>query len=293
VIAAGTGGVASFYDLPSNDTFSLRSDTVLFEGGGFRIETQNFQTANVYSVSGGNDTAVVYGENDSHIIIADTIVDRIDTASHYRIWNVQTITAVNVDETNNAVTFLNTVPRNEYNVALGCISASNVQQTISWQAVGFDTMAVHDLADVSCNFTVYLEEGSRMEWQNDLFVMTDGTRQVAMPPASTFTYRPLSPAEAGQRMLQTPLAAVDSLFSQVTELFESDDRMISDGFTADDTAELPLSKNIDDQLLRFMVWENQRKNKTTIDGLFGDDHFDDEINLLRLFAKRVATLQSQ
>ncbi|MCL2118585.1 MAG: hypothetical protein FWH27_09190, partial [Planctomycetaceae bacterium] len=281
VTALGTGGVASFFDLPSNDTFTLRSEYVLFEGGGYHIETRNFQKADVYAVSGGSDTTVIYGENDSRILIGDYMTDRTDAATGYRVWNTTTVLAVNADETNNTVTFLNMAPRAEYYVALGGVSMFNAQRTVSGQAVGFHSVAITSFAKGTCSITVSLDADSRIELQNGQTVMTDGTRQVAMPISATIIIRPvLTPTQS--------VSAVDLLFSQPVEHVETNGVLSSNTATLETPVATPVEENADERLLRLLAWEHLRKDSETT-----ENTLDEETDLLRFFARQVAVMQLQ
>ena len=278
VIATGTGGIASFFDLPSDDTFTVRSNHVLFEGGGYHIETRNFQKTDIFSVSGGNDTAMVYGEENSWIIVADSLTQRIDVTTNYRVWNAKNVVAVNADDTNNAVTFLNVKPGDEYYVAQNYVSAANAQQSISRQAIGFSNVTIGQFAGGSSFLTVYLGTDSHIEMPDTQMVLTDGTRKVTMPGNATYTFRPAGSFATMLPVSPLPvpsLAAVDSLYSQSETLVESDDALISDEMA-------------NDRFLRFPAWEYLQND---CDRDAGDASFDDETDLLRLFAKRIALMQ--
>jgi hypothetical protein len=278
VIATGTGGDALFFDLPSNDTLTLRSDIVLFEGGGYRIETQNFQKANVYVVSGGNDTTMVFGENDSRIIVADSVVDRIDATTSCRVWNAKTVIAVNADETNNSVSFLNMSPGGEYHVSLDGVSAFNAQRSVSYQAIGFNHVAIGNLASGTCYLTVLLGEGSRIEAQNGQTVLTDGTRKVAMPVLNaTYSFRPMT--DLAPTPIALPAAAIDSLHAQPGEPVLSDNNF-------ETSVAISIESNADDQLMRLLAWELMQNDDDTT-----DITIDDETDLLRFFARRIALMQ--
>jgi len=297
VIALGADGVASFFDLPSNDTLTLRSNHVLFEGGDYHIETRNFQTADFYSVSGGSDTAMIYGENDCRILVADYLVQRLDALTSYRVWNTKTIVAVNADDTNNAVTFLNMTPREKYYVAPGCVSASNAQQTVSWQAFGFNDMAISQFAGGSCSVTVSLEEGSSIVPGDGSLVLMNGLRKVTMPLHATYTYRQDSaPTSALSLLSSSPsssstAAVVDALHSQAGTLAGSEDLWIS----SDDLPEtFPASRfeeNGEDRLLHAMARDHYLKDRDA--DATSDPLTDDETDLLRFFARRVALLQTR
>jgi len=284
VIALGAGGVATFFDLPSNDTFTLQSNLVLFEGGGYRIETRNFQTADVYSVFGGNNAAMIYGENDSRILVAEYLVQRLDAATSYRVWNTNTIVAVNADETNNTVTFLNMTPREEYYVAPGYVSASNAQHTVSWQAIGFNNVAIRQFARGSCSITVSLGTGSSIIPQDGQLVLTGGMRKVTMPLNATYTYRLDSAPETSlPPVSSSPVAAVDSLHSQTVTLAEPEDILISNDLIGTSLAS-HFDESGDNQLLYALAWEHLHKDNDTA-------ATDDETDLLRLFARRAALQQ--
>jgi len=293
VVALGAGGVATFFDLPSNDTFTLRSNLVLFEGGGYRIETRNFQTADVYSISGGNNAAMFYGENDSRIHVADYLVQRLDTVTSYRVWNTNTIIAINADETNNTVTFLNMTPREEYCVAPGCVSASNAQQTVSWQAVGFNNVTISQFARGSCSITVSLNPDSSLIPQDGQLVLLDGLRTVSMPLHATYSYR-MDSGTASTPLLSTtaasPVAAVDSLHSQAGTLVDSDDILISNELLETIMTSL-IEENGNDRFLYAVAWEQLRKDKDA--NTETGNRPDDETDLLRFFARRIAWLQTR
>jgi hypothetical protein len=289
VFALGAGGVASFYDLPSNDTFTLQSNHVLFEGGGYHIETLNFQKADVYSISGGNDATMIYGENNSRTIVANNLVQRLDATTSYRVWNTKTVIATNLDETNNVLTFMNMTPGEEYYVALGCISVVNAQQTVSWQAFGFNTVAINQFASGTSTITVYLEEGSSITSLDGQTVFTDGIRKVVLPVNATYTIRPDSspPSTFLPPVSMSSVAAVDSLLSLPEELFDPDNNLASGAVLGTSVATHPNESGYDG-LLRALAWEHLRKDNTA-----NDITLDDEINLLRGFARRIALMQKQ
>ncbi len=290
VIASGTGGVAWYYDLPSNDTFTLRSNLVIFEGGGYRIEARNFQKANVFSVSGGNDAAKIYGENDSRITFAGGIVDRNDAATSYRVWNTKTITAINADETNNSVTFLNITPGDEYYVTIGCISAVNAQRTVSCQAIGFRNAAITSLAGGTSSITVSLGTGTRIEMQDDRPFLTDGTIKILMPKNSSYAFHQFQQVVNLESQPFSPLVAnaADSVHSQPAAA-QFDD-LTEDGLPEADAfaaAIAPLAGgNISELLLQSLAWEQWRKDHSR-----AGDEVDPETDLARLFAERIALLQ--
>ena len=279
VIATGTGGVASFYDLPSDDTFTLGTDFVMFEGGGYRIETHAFQKADVYSVSGGNDKSMIYGENNSAILVADYLAERFDATTSYRVWNAKTVVAVNADETNNSVTFLNMSPSAEYYVALGCVSAFNAQRTVSYQAIGFNYVSICNLAGGTCSIAVSMEADCRIEMLDGRNVLTDGKRIVAMPFNANYILRPVF--ETASVLLVSPMSAVDLPHSQPEEQTEWDSNV--------ETAVTPsFAASIDDRLLLSLAWEHLRKDNDAT-----GNTFDDETDLLRFFARQVALMQLQ
>jgi len=282
VVALGTGGTASFFDLPSNDTYTLRSNLVLFEGGGYRIEAGNFQTADVYSVSGGNNSAMIYGENDSRILVADYLVQRLDTVTSYRVWNTNTIVAVNADETNNVVIFLNMTPREEYFVAPGCVSASNAQRSVSWQAIGFNNTTISQFARGSCSITVSLGTGASIVAQDGQLVLTDGMRKVAMPFNAAYAYHQETVPDSIS--LSLPDDIVDLLYSQAETLAGPESILISDDLIGTSLS-AHFEESGDDLLLYAMAWEDfSRDNDARATT-------DDETDLLRFFARRIALLQ--
>ena len=287
VVALGTGGVASFFDLPSNDTYTLRSNLVLFEGGGYRIETRDFQTADIYSVSGGNNTAMFYGENNSHILVADYLVQRLDAVTSYHVWNTNTIVAINADDTKNAVTFLNMTPREEYYVTPGFVLASNAQRTVSWQAIGFNNVAISQFARGSCSITVSLGTGYYLLPQDGQLVLTDGFRKVAMPFNATYTYRQDFGTDSSS--VSSPIAVVDSFHSQSETLTEPNNIVVSNNDLLDSCLASPLEADGHDLLLYAMAWEHLRKD--TDAHAITDSPRDDETDLLRFFAERIVLMQ--
>jgi hypothetical protein len=297
VVALGAGGVASFFDLPSHDTFTLRSNLVLFEGGGYRIEARDFQTADVYPIYGGNNTAKVYGENNSRIFLADYLVQRLDVTTSYRIWNTNTVIAFNADETNNTITFLNMTPREEYHIASGYVSVSNAQRNTIRQAIGFNNVAISQFAGGSCSIIIYMRANFYILPQDGNLVLTDGTQKVLMPFNAIYTYHqdeivspdrsvPVSTPFASS----SPAAAVDSLYSQSETLVEPENILIANDISESSLVSL-LEESGNDWLLNAMAWEQLQKDRSA--NATTDNSPDDETDLLRLFARRIALMQIQ
>ena len=282
VTTTGTGGYADFYDLLSNDTYTLRTNNMLFEGGGFRIETQNFQKGNAYLFSGGNDTSLVFGENDSQIIFTDKMIDRLDATTSYRIWNPQTAIAMNADDSNNVVTFVNLNPNDQYYVSLAYVTSTNQRRSIYHQAIGFNDVAIISLANGSSMATIYMTSDSRIEWMNNGMVLTDGLKKVAMPTGATFKFQPYDDRQS--LLVQTGISmATVAALSALSSTNVSVQPATSDVAMAA-IAEETAGKTLDDSLLQSLADEQEQKRKTS------QDEGDDETDLLRVFARQIALL---
>lgn len=282
VTATGSGGNAAFYDLPSNDTYTLQSDNILFEGGGFRIETQGFQKGNVFPISGGNDTTLIYGQNDSRIVFAGNVVDRIDATSSYRVWNPKTVTATNKDDSNNTVTFYNVNPGDQYYVALSCLTATNRQQSVHYQAIGFNDVSIRTLGNGSGSATIYMTSDARIEWQNNQAVLTNDLQKVVLPSGATYQFQSALQTQTAlsATTTETYVATTDTASLSLTTESVSDLSAASDAAVSAFTEE-----SVDDLLLQSLAWEQEQKSRTT-----DQDETDDETDLLRVFARRVALL---
>ena len=280
VTTMGTGGYAEFYDLPSNDTYSLRTNNILFEGGGFRIETQNFQKSNAYLISGGNDTSLVYGENNSQIIFTDKMIDRLDAMTSYRIWNSQTAIAVNADDSNNVATFVNRNPYDQYYVSLAYVTSTNQRQSIYHQAIGFNDVAIISLANGSSVVTVYLGHDYGLnELETNRMILTDGSKKVVMQTTvsnsqSYIFIAPLLQTEFSTDVVPSPAVSSTNVFEQ---LGTADVAVVA-------IAEENAGRTFDDALLQSLASEQEQKRKNS------QGEADDETDLLRAFARQIALL---
>ena len=280
VTTMGTGGYAEFYDLPSNDTYTLRTNNILFEGGGFRIETQNFQKGNAYLISGGNDTSLVFGENDSQIIFTDRMIDRLDATTSYRIWNPQTAIAMNADDSNNVATFVNLNPYDQYYVSLAHVTSTNQRRSIYHQAVGFNDVAIISLANGSSVVSVYLAHGSIFdELETNKMVLTDGSKKVVMQTTASNSQSYIFFAPQLQTEFNTDVAPSPAPPStNVSEQLATSDVAVAE------IAEENAGKTLDDTLLQSLADEQEQKRKTA------QDEADDETDLLRVFVRQIALL---
>jgi hypothetical protein len=230
---------------------------------------------------------MIYGENNSRILVTDYLVQRLDVTTSYRVWNTDTVIAVNADETNNTVIFLNMTPREEYHVAPGYVSVSNAQRSVFRQAIGFDNVSIRQYASGSCSITIYLGTNFHILSQDGSLVLTDGTRKVAMPFNAIYTYHPDS-APASTPFAPSSVAAVDALHSQTETLVEPEDIWIANDIR-ESSLTLPIAESGKDRLLHAMAWEQLRKDRSA--NTATDNSLEDETDLLRLFARRIALMQ--
>jgi uncharacterized protein YkwD len=149
VTAEGDANIGAIYDLPSKDCFTLRSNLVSFEGDRFHIEVRNFQTVDSFTFGGGDDLIKIYGENNSITVIGAKTVDRIDATSDYRVWNPETIIAVNKDETDNSILLVNSRPGDFYDCRPGYVTATNSRNSVSYTLIDFNNVVIASVGNGS------------------------------------------------------------------------------------------------------------------------------------------------
>ncbi|MCL2347503.1 MAG: CAP domain-containing protein [Planctomycetaceae bacterium] len=305
VNAGGTGNVATYYDMPANDRLTLMSEYLAFEGSGYLIETKNFQSADMFTGSSGKDTAYIYGENDSLIVLNNTTANRIETSSNYRVWNADRIVAIDLDnDADNKVVVVNSQPDDYFDCSLGYVYGTNARRSVSYEISGFKDVAISTVGSNNCVVNLPPISGeTTLTTTETQVIVANSEKRLTVPISSVVTFqRQLSfgsqtslqssglsvqsaPLLENQRTeILNPLSAVDRLFE--TPLSDAKQN------AGAKTGESYFFSPVDEQCLQPLVIEQLRKEKSRFATNWNDMDSDDDnmTDLAACFAKNLEKL---
>ena len=107
--------------VPGSETgnmLNVSDNLLVVQGGGFQFVLRNFNTIDAVA-NGRNDKAYVFGENNSFIVMNELYVERRAGDQAYRVWHSEHVTAINLDNTNNAILHTGSRGRDFYKLAQG------------------------------------------------------------------------------------------------------------------------------------------------------------------------------
>jgi hypothetical protein len=142
VDAKGGHNLADIYDTPEDDTFSLYSEKVTLEGGGYYVEALSFHDVTMTSVAGGKETACLYGETDSLITIDSVYATRRQADQYYKVWNCPYVIAVNNDGPSSSVILNGSGGDDIYTNEDGYIKVTDKAGTYLHEVKGFTSMVI-------------------------------------------------------------------------------------------------------------------------------------------------------
>ena len=121
--------------------FTVSDNLFVMDNGTLRVEIVNVDSIDAFG-AGKHNSAYVYGENDSLIIMNDLFTERRNEAGIFRIWYCEQVTAVNADDTNNTVLHLGSRGQNVYMIAEGYGTATNAVGSYSHELIGFENIII-------------------------------------------------------------------------------------------------------------------------------------------------------
>ena len=125
----------------SNNSFNVSDNLLVMVGGGYRMELGNFNTIDAIAKV-RNDRTFLYGENDSLIVMNEIYVERRTQNQTYRVWYSEQVTAINTDDTNNAILLSGSRGNNAISLTQGYGTVTNTAGSYFHEFIGFDNVIV-------------------------------------------------------------------------------------------------------------------------------------------------------
>ena len=204
VHAQDSNDMATVFSTDSNSTFSMSDNFFVMLGGGYRLELRSFNTIDAFA-TGRNDKTYVYGENDSLIVMGDQLVERRATGQAYRVWYSEQVTAINMDDSNNAILHTGSRGYDTYSVSQGYVMATNAVGSYYHEFVDFKNV---NISTPMSTPTVSLPTATGWTKQEDRGVWTQNGFTVTVMGNANVTTRDKSPLPTQAMPMQStaPLA---------------------------------------------------------------------------------------
>jgi len=162
-------------DESASARFTVSDNLFVMDNGKLRMEIANIDSIDAFG-AGRHNSAYIYGENDSLIIMNDLFTERRNEAGIYRIWHCEQVTAVNADDTNNAVLHFGSRGHNVYMIAEGYGFATNAVGSYYHEFIGFENVIVSTPLSVPVislpETENWRQESDRGIWTQNDFTLT-------------------------------------------------------------------------------------------------------------------------
>ena len=155
--------------------FTVADNLFVMDNGGQRIEIVNVNVINAFG-AGKHNSAYIYGENDSIIIMNDLFFERRSEDQCYRVWYAEQVTVINLDDANNAVLHTGSRGSDVYTFTEGYGTATNAVGSYSHEFIGFENLTIstpRTTPTVSLSYAEgWTQECDRGIWTQNDFVVT-------------------------------------------------------------------------------------------------------------------------
>ncbi|MDR1960576.1 MAG: hypothetical protein LBQ54_16315 [Planctomycetaceae bacterium] len=144
--AAGRNNQIHLFDSPESDTFTLHADTVSMQGNHVLLNVGGFQHVETVARS-GNDTAYLYGEKDTLLVLNEGSAEYYTGTHFYRVWNVHRVIAVNEENSGAVLLHTGSNGTDYYTVSETAMTASNSAGTYYHEVTGFSPVFPRQVRD--------------------------------------------------------------------------------------------------------------------------------------------------
>ncbi|MCL2623962.1 MAG: hypothetical protein FWD31_09890, partial [Planctomycetaceae bacterium] len=269
---AGFDTVTIISDESASARFTVSDHLFVMDNGGVHVEIVNVDSIDAFG-AGKHNSATIYGENDSLMIMNDLFVERRSEAGMFRVWNCEQVTAVNADDSNNAMVHTGSRGYDLFTMSEGYGTVTNAIGSYYHELIGFAnvniatpwTMPAVSLPDEA----EWLQEDALAVWtQNEFAVTVFGNAQIA---TRTIADLPGTPGEEPDE------PSPDTKHKKSSK--RHDDRFDNKHF-GDDHSDHDFSHNFghkhwDESLCAFLAEEHVRSHRKK-DKWFGQDDEGDD-----------------
>ena len=132
---------AQIFGPETNGAYFMSDDHFVMQADGRHIEVNRFNRINAFA-GGNRDKTLVYGRNNSLIIMNDQYVEHHDDDQTYRVWRSEQVVAINMDDTNNAILHNGSRAFDRYMLVENYGSATNANGSYFHEWIDFETVDI-------------------------------------------------------------------------------------------------------------------------------------------------------
>ena len=261
-----------------DSTFSMSDNLFVMMGGGSRLELRNFNMIDAIA-TGHRDTTYIYGEKNSLIAMNDVFVERRATGQAYRVWYSEQVTAINMDDSNNAILHTGSRGYDTFTLAVGYGTATNAVGSYIHECSGFKNIIISTPMTTP---TVSLPTSTGWTKQSDRGVWTQNGYTVTVLCHAKVTTRDgkVLSTQAAASLAEMPTMVETQTAEQMTETTVEPFAALEESLTHFNT-----QNDCNENLFAFLADEQLRLHKKK-DKWHGEDDWLAEFEKLTLLELR-------